>query len=179
MLDETPESVRAALGYPFKDTPPPALAKLYKKLYIGFSVCVENEPEQREHLPGNSYRKTQKPECNGLDILFSNPSDQELDKIWHELASDPGQQDSYYWRTTLINLYSSVYQRPCLFIPHMPLKRLVNEEDPLLSTFLMAFGRVSIKVDHVILSNYLYHESILGRPVPLSEMLSLREAGLI
>jgi hypothetical protein len=72
-----------------------------------------------------------------------------------------------------------VHQRPHLYIPYKPLTILLNELDPLLCSFLGEFGRVSIKSDHLILSNYLYHESILGRPVPLDEMTALREAGLV
>lgn len=176
MLEATPESVRAALGFPFDDTPPPELDKVYKQLYLGLTLCVAREPDK------NWYKLKQKwtdSGCRGLEILFKNPTDQEVDRLWHELDPDPACQESHYWRTILISLYADVHQRPYLYIPQKPLTILLNELDPLLCGFLGEFGRVSIKSDHLILSNYLYHESILGRPVPLDEMIVLREAGLV
>lgn len=176
MLEATTESVRAALGFPFDETPPPALDKVYKQLYLGLSLCIARAPEQNwQELK----RKWTESGGRGLEILFRNPTDEEVDQLWRELNPDPWRQESYYWRTILISLYAGVHQRPDLYIPQKPLTILLNELDPLLCGFLGEFGRVSIKSDHVILSNYLYHESILGRPIPLDEMIELRQAGLV
>lgn len=176
MLEATPESVRAVLGFSFDEALPTGLDKLYKQLYLGLSLCIARAPEKNWHKLKQKWSESG---CRGLEILFKHPTDQEVDRLWHELDPDPACQSSYYWRTILINLYADVHQRPHLYIPHKPLMILLNEFDPLLCGFLSEFGRMSIRSDHVILSNYLYHESILGRPVTLDEMTALREAGLV
>ena len=173
MLEPSPESLREALGCPFKDTPHPELEKMYKRLYIGLSLHLASETDwvgRMLKLVGLGAER------KGQEIRHGITSQSEVESLWQRLDPHPEREESYYWRTVLIGLYTKVHLRPDLFIAFKPLRQLIQPVDPLLYSYLAALGLMSTKPDHLILTNFIYHESILGRPVSANEMERLRES---
>lgn len=160
----------AALGLNIRDTSNPVLEEAYKRLWLALEIVSKSQPTG---FSGWILKKlgvlTRQ---DGYDLLDKSVEPAHLEYLWKECGPISGKPRFFYWRTALIDQY--IWARNFCYIPIKELKWL-EEQDPLLFTFLKNFGR-DIQSnpgseDLLALGNHYDLESLQGEAVSLGDVL--------
>lgn len=164
------EKRASALGPSVRDKCDQVLELTYKRLWLGLEIISWN---QQTGFTGWILRKfgllTRQ---DGLDLLSKPVDPAYLEFLWKEHGPKPEASRFFYWRTALIGQY--IVARNKAYIPVRVLDWL-EEQDPLLYTFLSNFGRVIQSMpgheDLLALGYHYDFECRKGQQVSLGEVL--------
>lgn len=133
ILDKRP----AALGPKFGGECDPELEAGYKRLWLGMEIVTRpNPPGIMGWILKTIGRPTRQ---DGLDLLSLTPKPEYLDRLWKGFAPKTADRRFFYWRTAIIGQY--IAARSVSYI-HIKGLYWLEEQDPLLYTFLVNFGRL-------------------------------------